>query len=86
MGYSEMLFDRAFELNRENKIIMSFIIQTEPIFSAEERTQESVSVKSSSSSKTVSGGTFLRNKTKVTGVQDAISRMKAEGSFILLNC
>ncbi|XP_045477090.1 microtubule-associated protein futsch-like isoform X2 [Harmonia axyridis] len=45
--------------------------------SAEERIEQSVSTKSSNS-KTVSGGTFLRNKSKVTGVHDAISRMQTE--------
>ncbi|XP_044759033.1 microtubule-associated protein futsch isoform X2 [Coccinella septempunctata] len=45
--------------------------------SAEKRMGESVSIKTSHS-KSASGGTFLRNKSKVTDVQDAITRMKAE--------
>ncbi|KAK9883725.1 hypothetical protein WA026_001913 [Henosepilachna vigintioctopunctata] len=44
---------------------------------AEERTQKSMSV-ISSNSRVVSGGTFLRNKSKVTGIQDVVTRMKAE--------
>ncbi|KAL3274697.1 hypothetical protein HHI36_016074 [Cryptolaemus montrouzieri] len=46
--------------------------------STDERLEESISMTTSSNTKYLSSGTFLRNKSKVTGVQDVITRMKAE--------
>lgn len=44
-----------------------------------ERESESVTVRTTSSTKTVTGGeTFLTNKSRVSGVKDVISRMKTE--------
>lgn len=50
-----------------------------PFLLSAERECESVTVRTTSTSKTVSGGeTFLTNKSRVSGVRDVISRMKTE--------
>ena len=46
--------------------------------SREGSTERTTNVKTSTT-RTVSGETFLTNRSKVTGVQDVISRMKTEG-------
>lgn len=42
-------------------------------------TQKHVAVKTSTSTRTVTGDTFLTNQNRVTGVQDVITRMKTKG-------
>jgi hypothetical protein len=48
--------------------------------SREGSTERTVTMKTST--RTVAGETFLTNRSKVTGVQDVISRMKSEGLAI----
>lgn len=56
----------------------NFVLKLHFFISAE-RECESVTVRTTSTSKTVSGGeTFLTNKSRVSGVRDVISRMKTE--------